>query len=63
MRYITPEIEINAVQVEDIMAASDSFNIIVNSGNAGSSGPSITESTEEDGSTGANINIGADFFG
>ncbi|MBO5374661.1 MAG: hypothetical protein J6A54_04360 [Clostridia bacterium] len=59
MKYIRPEIEINVVHVEDIMAISDAFNWIVGGDSEDENAPTITQGSEGE----ANLNVGADFFG
>ena len=62
MKYIRPEIEINAVQTEDIMAISDALKEVV-SFVGGSTGADTSVNVERDGETGIKIDAGADFFG
>ncbi len=63
MRYIRPEIEINAVQTEDIMAISDALKNFVDfvGGNTSEADSNVNVETNKDG--GIDINAGADFFG
>lgn len=63
MKYIRPEIEVNVIQTEDIMAISDALKDIVNfvGGNTEAAGGSVN--VEKDGNNGIKIDAGADFFG
>ena len=63
MKYITPEIEINKIQTEDIMAISDALNGFVSfiGGNDGTEDAVDVQRGDKEGNI--NVNVGADFFG
>ena len=63
MKYITPEIEINKIQTEDIMKISDALNGFISfvGGDENTEGKVDVQTGKNDGDI--DINVGADFFG